>query len=716
MEWLREVDALEVKSHSTEERTRKTLDYVTKDLGVPIPLTFGSDSHDGAPSAGGMWVKMAEPSLASLRQLTFEPELRVSRTEPAAPSHGRIVGFTTTRGIYPNERFRFSPHLNVLLGGRGAGKSAAIDLLRFAFEAETRGDDKSAEVFTERIMGFLQSVGEVVVVIVGADAETYVVQRSGAFEKPNPRSLPIFTEPPRVYQVAGDELIQRDVRAEDILPIEFYGQGEVALLADRVDEQLRMIDENIDHTGALASIASAESTLEEGERQLATKKRELEALRVTAAKRPSLEDRLERLAESLDDPIFDRRKSWEQEQLWIQRQQDWVNDQLQVLPATLSPPADFDIDIEDSPVAELLTRIHVTSGRALEGGQTDLNRLRQTLTEAASELNDLRDEWSAAFSVADKEYRERLAELEIANLDAVAVEQRSVENELTHIRTIVEPEIEGIESAIRVLESDRATLLQELGDARRALAESRSTFAEEMNARLGGNVRIDLSRRDVSLLFDAVDSALQGSGIQRREEQVMLASEAWTPQEFAEVIRTRAVGELTSLGITPNAAERMVSSLDDDVLYQVERVDTPQLPVIRIKREGEDEYTDLSSLSVGEKCSAILSIALVSKGKPLIIDQPEDDLDHAFIINSIVEGIRTAKSDRQIIVATHNPNIPVLGDAEMVFRVSRQAGRDICSITNSGGLELPQVTAEVQSLEGGAEAFERRRQKYSGVS
>ena len=104
------------------------------------------------------------------------------------------------------------------------------------------------------------------------------------------------------------------------------------------------------------------------------------------------------------------------------------------------------------------------------------------------------------------------------------------------------------------------------------------------------------------------------------------------------------------------------------------------------------------------------------KGKPLVIDQPEDDLDHAFIINSIVEGIRTAKSDRQIIAATHNPNIPVLGDAEMIFRVARQAGDDICHIQNSGGLELPQITAEVQSLEGGAEAFERRRQRYSGVS
>ena len=192
--------------------------------------------------------------------------------------------------------------------------------------------------------------------------------------------------------------------------------------------------------------------------------------------------------------------------------------------------------------------------------------------------------------------------------------------------------------------------------------------------------------------------------------------ESFSPEKFAEIIREAAVEQLTGIGITENNASRMMALLTEEVLQQIERVDVPPLPSIRIRREGQTEYTDLSSLSVGEKCSAILSIALLSKGKPLVIDQPEDDLDHAFIIDSIVEGIRTAKQDRQIVAATHNPNIPVLGDAEMVFRVARQAGDDICYIRNSGGLELPRITAEVQSLEGGADAFERRRRRYSGVS
>ena len=226
---------------------------------------------------------------------------------------------------------------------------------------------------------------------------------------------------------------------------------------------------------------------------------------------------------------------------------------------------------------------------------------------------------------------------------------------------------------------------------------------------------IDLSGSDPSFYFGTIATPLQGSGMQRREDQVSLVCESFTPKQFVEFVRTSSVDQLTKTGITDHSAGLMMSVLNNEALYKIERVDVPPVPSIRIKREGESTFTDLSSLSVGEKCSAILSIALLSKGKPLVIDQPEDDLDHAFIINSIVQGIRTAKSGRQIIVATHNPNVPVLGDAEMVYRVARRAGKDICYVLNSGGLEIPSVTTEVQGLEGGAEAFERRRRRYSGV-
>ena len=386
------------------------------------------------------------------------------------------------------------------------------------------------------------------------------------------------------------------------------------------------------------------------------------------------------------------------------------------MPGTIPQPNGTDIDIDGSPMKVILEEVRKASDRILTKGQAALNRFHERLREASSELEGYQTEWNTAFEIAEIQYRARLAELGAANLAEAAAEQRRVEQELTRIETDIEPEIELIKSEITSLESNRAMLLVKLRSARSAIANLRSDFVKELNEKLGGNPDVDLSGSDASLYFDAVNGPLQGSGMHHREDQISPACAAFTPDEFVNIIRVGGIDRLTALGISENNASRMISSLNNDVLYEIERVDVPQLPRIRMKREGETDYTDLSSLSVGEKCSAILSIALLSKGKALVIDQPEDDLDHAFIIDSIVEGIRTAKSDRQIVTATHNPNIPVLGDAEMVFRVARQAGDDICRIQNSGGLELPLVTAEVQSLEGGAEAFERHRQRYSSVS
>jgi ABC-type lipoprotein export system ATPase subunit len=131
-----------------------------------------------------------------------------------------------------------------------------------------------------------------------------------------------------------------------------------------------------------------------------------------------------------------------------------------------------------------------------------------------------------------------------------------------------------------------------------------------------------------------------------------------------------------------------------------------------LKRANEANYSTLDELSYGERCSAILGIALLSKGKPLIIDQPEDELDHEFITKDIVSGIKSIKGERQIIVASHNPNIPALGDAELVIRVVKQPGKARCTILEEGSLEEESITRHVLELDGGPDAFDLRRRKY----
>src|SRR5438093_13570192 len=107
----------------------------------------------------------------------------------------------------------------------------------------------------------------------------------------------------------------------------------------------------------------------------------------------------------------------------------------------------------------------------------------------------------------------------------------------------------------------------------------------------------------------------------------------------------------------------------------------------------------------------MLALALVSGADPLNIDPPEDDLDNRFIFEDVVSLLIKVCEHRQVIVATHNANIPVLGDAEMVVAFDAISDRGI--VLAAGGLEEAAVAESARKiLEGGDEAFKSRHKRY----
>lgn len=136
---------------------------------------------------------------------------------------------------------------------------------------------------------------------------------------------------------------------------------------------------------------------------------------------------------------------------------------------------------------------------------------------------------------------------------------------------------------------------------------------------------------------------------------------------------------------------------------------------LQIKIIDENGEIDINEGSPGQKSAAILAFILNSGENPLIIDQPEDDLDNSLIYSLVVKSIRKMKSKRQIIIVTHNPNIPVLGDAEgiivlernnqgkVTFRKGKKAGCIEEKLIREGICEI---------MEGGEDAFRKRERKY----
>jgi chromosome segregation protein len=129
---------------------------------------------------------------------------------------------------------------------------------------------------------------------------------------------------------------------------------------------------------------------------------------------------------------------------------------------------------------------------------------------------------------------------------------------------------------------------------------------------------------------------------------------------------------------------------------------------------------DLSELSSGQKATALLLLLFAQGGRPLILDQPEDDLDNRFVYEDVVALLRAEKGVAdparrgQIVVATHNANIPVNGDAELVVSLADEGGH--CRVRTRASIDDTAVRQEIRTvLEGGAEAFRRRAEKYGGL-
>jgi energy-coupling factor transporter ATP-binding protein EcfA2 len=181
------------------------------------------------------------------------------------------------------------------------------------------------------------------------------------------------------------------------------------------------------------------------------------------------------------------------------------------------------------------------------------------------------------------------------------------------------------------------------------------------------------------------------------------------PTELARAVMAgdaKLIGERASFD--EERTRRVIDALRlDGIAYDLEAVDLEDVPCIELL-DG-DKYKESPNLSTGQRCTTILPILLVQSERPLLIDQPEDNLDNAFIYETIVKALRAVRGTRQVIFVTHNPNIPVLGEAERIF-VLESDGHN-ASVRRVGSVDECKDDIET-ILEGGREAFLQRKRRY----
>ena len=248
---------------------------------------------------------------------------------------------------------------------------------------------------------------------------------------------------------------------------------------------------------------------------------------------------------------------------------------------------------------------------------------------------------------------------------------------------------------------------------RERVSELRERVAQRLQNEAGANVRIRVRRNaDNSTYQEVLTEALRGARV-RNQGEIVEKLMRLQPDQLAQLITRNSASEFEAqMSLGDERARKVLENLRaalDPLDLETTTIDDRIYIELNLSTGSAPLFKDAGELSRGQKCTALLPLLLARRDSPLIIDQPEDNLDNHFIYETVVETIRRMKSRRQMIFVTHNANIPVLAEADLVV-VLNSDGR-VGYIERAGTLDECKEEI-IDLLEGGREAFELRGQRY----
>jgi hypothetical protein len=245
-------------------------------------------------------------------------------------------------------------------------------------------------------------------------------------------------------------------------------------------------------------------------------------------------------------------------------------------------------------------------------------------------------------------------------------------------RTDAEQTVERLAALEKRREAERRSL-QELLDQRRVLkadyllrrenvSNLRQAVAADLQKKIGDGVRLRVLRNADNLAYQQLLlQGLRGARV-RNHDEILVGLMRLRPEQIGQIIQENDLDEfeaLLSLGRERSSKilEAFRATLDPLAIEIIDIEDRVSIE-LNVATVGEPHFKDAADLSQGQKCTALLPLLLSRRDMPLLIDQPEDNLDNHFIYETVVDAVRRLRDVRQMIFITHNANIPVLGEAD----------------------------------------------------
>ena len=699
-------------------------------------LIDGSDAHKVKQiGSKPIWLKMDTLGLNGLRQIALEPLKRIQYNEPEDNKKLRILGIHSNGGTLKNQTICFNPELNCLIGGRGAGKSVVIDYLRFVF-GSLPVDDYLKNRLNDRFADLIRNNTTVYALVSESATKYWLYERKLIFEKTTKgikESTEIMSNPASIYRIILNPL--QAIKLTDNLPkhkFEFYGQGEVQSITETVEpkRQLRLVDDFVQ-----SSISQREDDCSKLEYELKKLEDDIDDLYIQKAQLeieisalPEIESRIKEIEADLKANKLESHQIWEDSNNWINEL--YVNlieqqGKLNTEDFTSLGEKNYQIPMPEANSAYISLISEIQAANVLIF--SSINELKSKTETNICSIKENKEIWNVFFQTEYDNFIETLRKQGVENLGALNAELAILKSKKENINNYKIPEITKIAKNLKVFISARQKHLKNILSIWDEMSDIRIQAAHKMTEKLGNEVIIEIQpKKDLNSYLSFLDKNVP-QGIRSKDDQLQKIIEKINPIKLAEYISERKIEQICEQsGVTVGTAEKLIEIRNKNVM-QLEHTRCDDIATIYLVLEKRKKQ--LNDLSQGEKCTAILSVILLDEHSPLIVDQPEDELDHSFIMANVVDTLGKvkqknkpldqefiAKNGRQFIIATHNQNIPVLGDAEMIIKMHKISGEDRCESECGHGIEHPDTIHHILSLEGGAEAFERRRRKYANQS
>ncbi len=693
------------------------------------------------------WLKMEVPDVEGVRLALLDPESRLRRMADGLPgrTYPRVERLRIQNtDFFDDIEIPFNPCLATLIGGRGSGKSTVIEYLRHALD-RARPEDfpgEGGEDIRANVEAFLahkkaRDFGETQgTLLPGYDLEVDVVVAERRY---------------RIGRTAEGLKVLRDPNSPSAQPVPLEVRS---LITPRILSQrqiARVAKDPASQRSELDALLDADRLreFEDERRRLVERLAQLQAMRARLKERRNTLPARQTELQKVNDQIAFLEASGGKEILArfdaYQREQRWLNEaflEVERMAATLeeqAAAATHRVEMVAEPLPgtpneawlrEVSNRLKVRFDHAAAALRTEATSLQELVR---SLRNEQQERWQPGFQRARQEYDRLREEMKSRGVDFTQheklLQQRALlQREVEELRRLDE-EIGRTEGAIR----DARTSLVKLHEARLALRRQQAGALGTLDA----DVQLEvLGFRDRKDCETRREEWFSGAGLQERDWTLLVdyvfSPNGSVPDRIAALVAAlrKDIDETQEQGRALDVAKAAVAQLlgpdsagkltgfffraleraDRIRLDELERF-LPEDGVEARVRGADRTFKPITTGSVGERSTAILSLLLSAGDQPLIIDQPEDDLDNRYVYDVVVGLLRRRKFSRQIIIATHNANIPVNGDAELIVALGTENRLGI--VLASGNIDRPDVKEHVSVImEGSAEAFRLRSERY----